>query len=166
MRINEDNRKALPGDSKAQATATVRALLENSLFLLLPVSSPLFLCFCLLFFFYLLSALLCFPLLFICCSFFFLFFPAFSVLVMKNRGRCWLLLSNLGLGFCSVCGLCFLGFSSVFLGFSSLFLLAFSLFFFPSVMLFSPFFFSSLSFCSLPFVAFFFPFRLLGSPLF
>jgi len=29
----------------------------------------------------------------------FLFFPAFSVLVMKHWGRCWLLLSNLGLGF-------------------------------------------------------------------
>jgi hypothetical protein len=28
----------------------------------------------------------------------FLFFPAFSVLVMKRWGRCWLLLSNLGLG--------------------------------------------------------------------
>ena len=39
--------------------------------------------------------------------FFFLFFPACLVLVMKNRGRCWLLLSNFGLGFCSLCGLCF-----------------------------------------------------------
>jgi len=29
----------------------------------------------------------------------FLFFHAFSVLVMKHWGRCWLLLSNLGLGF-------------------------------------------------------------------
>jgi hypothetical protein len=48
MCINEDKRKALPGDSKAQATATVRALPENSPFLLLSVSSPLFLCFCLL----------------------------------------------------------------------------------------------------------------------
>ena len=44
MRRNEDNRKALPGDSKAQATAIVRALSENFLFLLLSVSSPLFIC--------------------------------------------------------------------------------------------------------------------------
>jgi len=45
---NEDKRKALPSDSKAQATTTVRSLPENSPFLLLSVSSPLFLCFCLL----------------------------------------------------------------------------------------------------------------------
>ena len=58
----EDKRKALPGDSKAQATATVRALPENSPFLLLSVSSPLFLCFCLLGF----LLTLCSPLLFVC----------------------------------------------------------------------------------------------------
>ena len=79
MRINEDNRKALPGNSKAQVRATVRALLENFLF---PSVRLLF-------------------------FFSFFFFPAFSILVMKNRGRCWLLLPNLDIGFCFVCALCF-----------------------------------------------------------
>jgi len=68
--------------------------------------------------------------------FFFFFFPAFSVLVMKNRGRCWLLLSNLGLGFCSVCGLRFLGFSSIFLGFFFLVFACVLSFFLPSLLCF------------------------------
>ena len=42
--------------------------------------------------------------------FLFLFFPAFSVLVMKHWGRCWLLLSKLGLGF--VLCLCWCSFIS------------------------------------------------------
>jgi len=50
-------------------------------------------------------------------SAFFSFSVCWSVLVMKNRGLWWPLLSNLGLDFCYVCGLRFLCFSSVFLGF-------------------------------------------------
>ena len=57
MCINEDNRKVLPRNSKAQAITIVRALPKNYLFLLLSISFPLFLCFCL-FFFYLLSTFL------------------------------------------------------------------------------------------------------------
>jgi len=50
-------------------------------------------------------------------SAFFSFSVRWSVLVMKNRGWCWPLLSNVGLDFCYVCGLRFLCFFSVFLGF-------------------------------------------------
>jgi len=58
---NKEKRKALPGDSKAKATATVRALLENSLFFLLLLT-------CLLSFLFVLSSL------------YFLFFSVFFLL--------------------------------------------------------------------------------------
>jgi len=61
-------------------------------------------------------------------SAFFSFSVCWSVLVMKNRGWCWPLLSNLGLDFCYVCGLCFLCFSSVLLVFFFLVLFFFSRF--------------------------------------
>jgi len=92
--------------------------------------------------------------------FLFLFFPAFSVLVMKHWGRCWLLLSKLGLGF--VLCLCWCSFIShslyplslVFsarpaLFFFSVFFLLFSVSFFsPSPLVL---FLSSPRFCDPPF---------------
>jgi len=165
MRINEDNMKALPGDSKVQATTTVRALPENSLFLLLLVSSPLFLCFCLLFFFLL---TLCSPLLSssVRLLFFFLFvFPCFLNPCDEEQRTVLASPFEFGSGFLLCVWLVFSWFFLCFSGFFFLVLACVLSFFLPLGYALSPFFFISVFLFSTV-RGLFFPFRLLGSPLF